>query len=201
MAAARRWAALLPACERAVLPLGVIALLYYGGSIGVEKLYQSRSKRFFERETGERGVTAEATALSLAGDVLGFKPPVGRLRIPTLGLDVMVIEGTNDSDLNRAVGHIPGTSALGGDGNAGIAGHRDGFFKELRELAKGDPILVTTREGEFTYRVRESRIVAPGDVQVLDPGDAPSLTLVTCYPFGFVGPAPKRFVVLADLGS
>jgi sortase A len=201
MTAARRWIALLPSLERSLVPLGMIALVYYGGSVGVEKLYQSRSKRSFEKATSERGATGEAAALSLAGNVLGFKEPLGRLRIPTIGLDVMVIEGTDGADLNRAVGHIAGTSPLGGDGNAGIAGHRDGFFRELRSLEKGDPILVTTTAGSFTYKVRETKVVGPTDVHVLDRADGSRLTLVTCYPFGYIGRAPKRFVVFADRAS
>ena len=201
MTAARRWTALLPAFERALLPLGVVALVYYGGSIGMEKLYQIRSKWSFERETSERGVRPEAAALSLASDALGFKPPLGRLQIPSIDLDVMVLEGTDGADLNRGVGHIPGTSPLGGDGNVGIAGHRDGFFRELRSLSKGDRILVTTRERTSIYWVSDSRVVGPGDVEVLDHAERPRLTLVTCYPFGYIGRAPKRYVVLADLAS
>lgn len=198
----RRWTAVLPSFERALVPLGLVALAYYGASIGVEKLYQSQSRRSFEKETSERGAAAQgATALSLAGNVLGFKEPLGRLEIPSIDLDVIVLEGTDGSDLNRGVGHIAGTSPLGGGGNVGIAGHRDGFFRDLRSVSKGDRVFVTTRDGRSTYRVREVRVVSPGDVRVLDRGGASRLTLVTCYPFGYVGPAPKRFVVFADLAS
>ena len=108
----------------------------------------------------------------------------------------MIQEGTARQTLQRGVGHIQGTSLPGQSGNVGLAGHRDTFFRKLRNIHQGDEIKVSTLTGVFWYRVDLISIVEPQDSQVLrDPGDI--LTLVTCYPFGFIGPAPKRFIVRA----
>lgn len=123
--------------------------------------------------------------------------PLAVLRVPAIKLDVPVMEGTDDLTLNRAVGHIVGTTAPGGDGNVGIAGHRDGFFRVLKDIHRGDVIELLTKERSARYLVDEVLIVSPEDVSVLRPRSAPSLTLVTCYPFYFVGSAPQRYIVHA----
>ena len=123
--------------------------------------------------------------------------PLAVLRIPKIRLEVAVLPGTDDFVLDRAVGHIDGTPLPGTDGNSGIAGHRDGFFRGLKDIAPGDTIeLETLREKEM-YRVERTWVVSPEDVSVLDPTPTRSLTLVTCYPFYHVGPAPQRFIVRA----
>jgi len=121
------------------------------------------------------------------------------LRIPKLHLEVPVLEGTNQFTLNRGVGRIAGTSFPGQAGNIGIAGHRDGFFRSLKEINKGDVIELVTISGTDVYLVDQIRITNPADVSVLRARTKPSLTLVTCYPFYFVGPAPNRYVVEASL--
>ena len=121
------------------------------------------------------------------------------LRIPRIGVEVPVLEGTDDWTLNRAVGHIEDTARPGGTGNSGIAGHRDGFFRALKDIHDGDVIELKTLGGTEIYQVRRTWIVDPEDLSVLDPTDAPALTLVTCYPFYFVGSAPQRFIVRAVL--
>ena len=123
--------------------------------------------------------------------------PVAILRIPRIGLEVPVLEGTDDWTLNRAVGHIEDTAAPGAGGNSGIAGHRDGFFRGLKDISAGDVIELETTLGVTTYRIERTWIVDPGDVSVLDPTPASAVTLVTCYPFYFVGSAPQRFIVRA----
>jgi len=128
-------------------------------------------------------------------------PPLGILRIPKLHLEVAILPGTDDFVLNRAVGHIDDTAPPGADGNCGIAGHRDGFFRGLKDIADGDAIDLETRDGRQTYIVERIWIVAPEDVSVLDPTPARSLTLVTCYPFYFIGDAPRRFIVHASLNQ
>jgi sortase A len=133
---------------------------------------------------------------SLAANVA---PPLGVLEISTLHLQVPVLEGTDELTLDRGVGHISGTGSLGGDGNIGIAGHRDGFFRVLKDIHVGDTIDVHTHSGRSRYVVDEIQIVSPDDVSVLAPRAKPSLTLVTCYPFYFVGSAPSRYVVHATL--
>jgi sortase A len=123
--------------------------------------------------------------------------PLGVLRIPRLHLEVPVLEGTDDYTLNRAVGHIADTAPPGTDGNSGIAGHRDGYFRVLKDIVTGDVIELETLRGTESYRVERTWIVQPEDVSVLDHTDTRSLTLVTCYPFYFVGSAPQRFIVRA----
>ena len=124
-------------------------------------------------------------------------PPLAILRIPRIHLEVAILEGTDDAILNRAVGHIEDTAVPGTDGNSAIAGHRDGFFRGLKDIGAGDVIELETLNGKEFYRIERTWIVEPEDVSVLDPTSARSLTLVTCYPFYFLGPAPKRFIVRA----
>lgn len=126
-----------------------------------------------------------------------FPPPLAVLRVPRIGLEVPVLDGTDDLTLNRAVGRIAGTARPGEPGNLGIAGHRDGFFRGLKDIGPGDAISLETLSGPEDYVVESIRIVTPTDVWVLDPTPAAVLTLVTCYPFYFVGDAPQRYVVRA----
>jgi sortase A len=123
------------------------------------------------------------------------------LRIPRIGLEVPILEGTDDWTLDRAVGHIADTAAPGADGNSGIAGHRDGFFRGLKDIREGDEIALETQRGRETYRIERTWIVDPTDVSVLDPTPRRAITLVTCYPFYFIGSAPQRFIVRAVLKS
>ena len=125
--------------------------------------------------------------------------PLAVLRIRRIGVEVAVLEGTDEFVLNRAVGHIADTAMPGADGNSGIAGHRDGFFRALKDIAAGDLIELDTLNGSEAYRVERTWIVAPEDVSVLDSTPARSLTLVTCFPFYYVGSAPQRFIVRAVL--
>lgn len=127
------------------------------------------------------------------------RPPVAVLRIARLGLEVPVLEGTDDWTLNRAVGWIEGTAQPGAAGNSGIAGHRDGFFRGLKDIRAGDELEIETLEGARLYRVERTWIVDPEDVSVLEPTASAAVTLVTCYPFYFTGPAPRRFIVRAVL--
>jgi sortase A len=121
------------------------------------------------------------------------------LRIPALHLEVPVFEGTDEVALNRGVGRIAGTSFPGQGGNIGIAGHRDGFFRSLKEIRTGDAIELVTVSGKDVFVVDRIRVTSPADVGVLRPRTRDSVTLVTCYPFYFVGPAPRRFIVEASL--
>jgi len=122
---------------------------------------------------------------------------LGRLEIPRLGVSMVVAEGTDETTLRRAGGHIHGTALPGSHGNVGIAGHRDTLFRPLRNIRKNDVILLTTLAGEYRYRVITTEIVSPSDVEVLSSDGQEVLTLVTCYPFYFIGPAPDRFIVHA----
>jgi sortase A len=129
--------------------------------------------------------------------VIGPDGLIGRVTIPRLSLSAIVREGTSSQTLSLAAGHIPGTSVSGSKGNIAIAGHRDTFFRGLRGIEEGDLIEFETLEGRFDYKVESTEIVSPTDVGVLNPGPKPELTLVTCYPFDYIGPAPRRFIVKA----
>jgi sortase A len=130
------------------------------------------------------------------------RPPLpemllGRLKIPRLHVAAMVREGADSGTLRSAIGHIPGTALPGKTGNVGLAGHRDTFFRALRNIEKDDTIDFETDAGTFRYAVESTRIVSPRDVSVLNAVGGRTLTLVTCYPFYYVGSAPKRFIVRA----
>jgi sortase A len=127
------------------------------------------------------------------------EPAIALLKIPKLRIVAPVMEGIGDVALNVGVGRIPGTAHPGEPGNLGLAGHRDGFFRGLKDIGKGDTIEVVTKGKTDVYAVDEVRIVKPADVQVLRASATPSVTLVTCYPFYFVGNAPQRYIVHASL--
>ena len=124
--------------------------------------------------------------------------PLGILEIPRLRLSSVVVEGDDATSLLVAAGHLPDTPLPWQAGNSVVAGHRDTDFRPLRAVRPGDVIRFLTADASFEYVVRETRIVSPTDVSVLQPGSRSMLTLVTCYPFGYVGPAPRRFVVRAE---
>jgi LPXTG-site transpeptidase (sortase) family protein len=124
---------------------------------------------------------------------------LARLEAPSVRMTATVLEGTDSRTLRRGAGHIEYTPLPGTSGNVGIAGHRDTTFRPLRDLKEGDPLTLTTTDRVYEYRVSDIRIVDPDDVEVLDPTRDPALTLVTCYPFNFIGNAPKRYIVRAEL--
>jgi sortase A len=130
---------------------------------------------------------------------LPFPEPMAELSVPRLHLFAPLFDGTDDVTLDRGVGRIPGTALPGESGNVGVAGHRDGFFRRLKDIQVGDTIEISAADQSTTYRVERVEIVSPSDVQVLKSGSTPSLTLVTCYPFYFAGHAPQRFIVEATL--
>ncbi len=124
---------------------------------------------------------------------------LGRLEAPTVKLSTTVLEGSDDATLSRGSGHIEDTPFPGQPGNVGIAGHRDTTFRALRHIKLGDALEFKTADRVYRYKISKTWIVGPDDVYVLDPTPRPALTLVTCYPFEFVGHAPNRFIVRADL--
>ena len=158
------------------------------------RVYQERMGRRLHKSTGE--ATAHATRERARSTGL-----VGRIEIPRLDLAVVVVEGTTSRVLRRGVGHVEGTSFPGEQGNVGVAGHRDTYFRRLRNIGRGDLIRLRTPDGVFTYAVDSILIVKPSRGDLLDATDRPALTLVTCYPFYYVGPAPRRFVVRAHQES
>jgi LPXTG-site transpeptidase (sortase) family protein len=150
---------------------------------------------------GEGTNAAHASAADMAAGAHSLRVSPGewvaRLEAPSVGLTATVIEGSSDQMLARAAGHIEETAFPGQPGNVGIAGHRDTTFRAVRGLRVGDTLTLTTVAGVFHYEIEQTLIVDPTDVYVLDPTDRPSLTLVTCYPFTFIGHAPRRYIVRA----
>lgn len=130
-----------------------------------------------------------------------FASPLAIIRIDRVHVEAPVFEGTDDMTLNRGVGHIAGTALFGQNGNIGIAGHRDGFFRQLKDIKVGDRIDVQESNLAETYIVDHLEIVTPENVSVLRSGSRSSLTLVTCYPFYYIGKAPQRFIVHAVLAG
>jgi sortase A len=145
---------------------------------------------------GERRVKAYERGVEMQPGV-----PLAVLRIPRIGLEAPLFDGTDEFTLNHAVGRIAGTARVGEPGNLGIAGHRDGFFRGLKDVSVGDAIELKTLKGTVTYVVDQIQIVTPQQIEVLRPTAVPSLTLVTCYPFYYFGSAPQRYIVTASLSQ
>ncbi|HVB34362.1 MAG TPA: class D sortase [Patescibacteria group bacterium] len=191
--------------------VGILALSYVGFAMVDARLYQAYQTRRFERalesvkpaigsveqvHSRPLPVPAEAGRARIKSAAPeGF--PLGQIQIRSISLTAMIVEGDNAGVLRRAVGHVPGTALPGQQGNVVIAGHRDTFFRPLRNIRKGDEITLTTLSGSYRYQVDSTEIVGPEDTEVLDDSPGAILTLVTCYPFYYVGPAPKRFIVRA----
>jgi len=180
--------------QRLLFIVGILAIGYVGFTLLEARVYQVSAKRSLENQIQLEEVHHE-TQLNAAvkpGDVLG------RVDIPRLGISVAVLQGTSSRMLRRGVGHIAGTPLPGETGNSGIAGHRDTFFRALKDIRRDDEIQLQTAAGLFRYEVDWVRVVDPNDTTVLESSTPESiLTLVTCYPFYFVGASPKRFVVRA----
>ncbi|MBP7146821.1 MAG: class D sortase [Acidobacteria bacterium] len=181
----------------ALTAFGVVMLGTYAVIQLQAAVFQAWGNRLLERELeAEPVVQGEIRPLPPAplakGDLLG------RLTVARLDLSVIVVEGTDDDELRRAAGHLPASAVPGQPGNVAIAGHRDTFFRPLQEIRRNDVITMTTPHGTYSYRVDLIRIVDPEDVWVLADRAGPSLTLITCFPFYYVGHAPKRFIVHAE---
>ena len=191
--------------------VGLLALGYAGYALVDARVYQAYETWRFEQalksvKPAAAGVEplhpSPLPALAKADRARVESPPpkgslVGRIEISSIGLAAMIEEGDGGRTLRQAIGHIPGTALPGQQGNVVIAGHRDTFFRPLRNIHKGDEITLTTLHGSYRYRVDFTEVVGPQDTEVLDNSAGAILTLVTCFPFYFVGPAPKRFIVRA----
>ena len=179
--------------------LGLTAISTYAVDSSYKSLYQHYASRSFDRSLDGKGTLQEVPFPSSGVSSPARGALLGRLEIPAVALSVMVLEGTDSWILNRAPGHIEGTAFPGEAGNTGIAGHRDTDFNALRKITRGMPVFMTTLNRRFEYRIVDTRVVGPKDSEVLANRGEPMLTLVTCYPFDYVGPAPKRFIVHAAL--
>jgi sortase A len=155
------------------------------------------------RHVARMPVPEPSKVVSASGSAAAVTPSTGswvaRLDAPSVNLNVTVLEGSDDGTLARGAGHIEYTPLPGQPGNIGIAGHRDTTFRPVRHLRTGDPLELTTSDRVYRYLITKTFIVDPEDVYVLDPGDRPMLTLVTCYPFEFIGHAPRRYIIQAAL--
>lgn len=164
------------------------------------RIYQSRQEHALEEATAQPVHGSRATLPGGGGDErpAGLDPLlIGRIEIPRVNVTSIIREGVDDDTLSRAVGHIPGTPVFGEHGNVALAAHRDTFFRGLKGIAKGDTIRVQTPDSRYEYHVVSTKIVKPEDVGVLASDGTDTLTLVTCWPFSYVGHAPKRFIVHA----
>jgi len=177
--------------KRGLYAIAVGILSYCAFVLTDTWVFQRQAGRDFDRMQLRPGLVPRPGVDSAGG-------LMGRLEIPRLGFSIIIAEGTGESTLRRAGGHIRGTALPGGAGNIGIAGHRDTFFRPLRNIREDDMITLTTLAGEYRYRVVSTKIVDPSDTDVLSSDGREILTLVTCHPFYFVGPAPNRFIVRAE---
>jgi sortase A len=174
------------------LTAGIMALGYAGHAVLVRYWYQDDETLKFE--------TASAPAPEPHGiqeAPIADGGTIGEIEVPRLGLKSIVVQGDSENLLQLAVGHIPETALPGEAGNVALAGHRDGLFRPLRDVQRGDSIVLRTPDREFQYEVEWTEVVPPTAVTVIQPTDKPALTLVTCFPFHYVGAAPERFVVRA----
>jgi sortase A len=179
--------------QRVLFAFAFVAFVYCAYVMTESWIFQRQEDRSLERL-----VVARQTAVIDTSPVSEPDGLIGRISVARLGVSVIVMEGTAGPTLRRAAGHISGTALPGQQGNVGIAAHRDTFFRPLRDIRKDDLITVTTSRGEFRYRVVSTQIVDPDDVSVLNSDGSDVLTLVTCYPFNFIGAAPNRFIVRAE---
>jgi sortase A len=200
--------------EVVCLLIGFACLGWVGYAFVHEKIYQSfEDYKLGENLHGQTGTIAGFWE-SLFGKKQEPPPPpppvlnhehpnivdrglVGKVEIPRLKISAMVREGVDTKTLALAVGHVPETARPGEPGNVAIAAHRDTFFRNVRYIKKGDDIRIVTPDGSFNYVVTSTSIVPPKNVKVLEPTPEKMLTLVTCYPFNWIGPAPNRFIVRA----
>jgi len=189
--------------HRALFVCAILLLGYCGFALADSWVFQRRENRDLDRQLrGERVATdstlpSEPSASRKGVPGAAAHGLIGRIEIPRLLLSVVVVEGIGRTTLRRVVGHIPGTALPGQPGNVGLAGHRDTLFRPLKDLRVNDEIQFTTPRGDFRYEVESLRIVDPDDTGVLAASGENVLTLVTCYPFYYVGPAPKRWIVRA----
>jgi len=211
----RRLASLGSGVDVFLIAVGLTALAVFGGARLDAVLGQARARNAFERALSEAPAARSPAGIAAPepdrsdwsptrvrayeqSKQAGAGAPIGRLDIDSIGLSVIVLDSTDDWALNRGVGRIAGTADFDQPGNVGIAGHRDGFFRSLKNIALHHRIRLATLNGTHEYEVKELRVVDPDDVWVLAPTERPMLTLVTCYPFYYLGSAPLRFIVRAE---
>jgi sortase A len=189
--------------QRALFASAFLLLGYCAICLVDASIFKARESGNLDRQLRDRRADGEGTPRAQPSTSSGGAPAaapdglIGRIEIPRLLLSAIVVEGVGKTALRRAVGHIPGTALPGEAGNVGVAGHRDTFFRQLKDLRIKDEIRFSTLKGDFKYEVVSLRVVEPDNVGVLDSSGQNVLTMVTCYPFYYVGQAPKRWIVRA----
>jgi len=189
--------------QRVLYGIGVVLLAWCAWVVVDARVFEERENRALDRILDARRPlialpSAPPAAPGVPADQVRSGSLIGRIEIPRLGLSDVIMEGTDAETLRRAVGHIAETPLPGQPGNTAISGHRDTFFRPLRKIQRNDLITLATLQGEYVYRVVSTSVVEPSDVSVLNSNGNEELTLITCYPFYFVGAAPHRFVVRAE---
>jgi sortase A len=184
--------------ERALVAVGSVCLMWVGAISMHALAYQAEQDARLARLGRSRDHLAAGRSRDAVAPESEANLPIGRLEIPRIGLSAVVMEGDDEHTLNVAVGHLPDTPLPWQEGNAALAGHRDTFFRRIRRVRTGDEIRLVTTRGTFQYRATRQMVVEPDELWVLDPSPTAALTLITCYPFDVVGPAPRRFVVHAE---
>jgi sortase A len=189
--------------DRALIAVGLGCLLFYATVTIQAAIYQRNAKAEIDEMISGHHPAASTTMPGKTPNVvkrLAVGELIGRVDIPRLNLSAAVAEGDDNATLGNAVGHLPDTPLPWfRRGNVGLAAHRDGLFRALKDIRMGDEVKVVTPRGEYSYRVSQTHIVDPDAVWVLAPTRTASVTLITCYPFSFVGHAPQRFIVRAEL--
>jgi LPXTG-site transpeptidase (sortase) family protein len=214
--------------QRLVFGVGLVVLGYAVGTVAYAELYQRYQSWKFKHQIGTLELTKTAVdglaPMQVRGEAqapqraasrldaiiknagvgsvdLSEGDAIGKLEIPQIGMSVMVFQGVNEATLRIGAGHVPGTPLPGTDGNSAIAGHRDTFFRKLKRIRAGDRIQFLTVRGTAQYIVDSTEIVEPADTRLMESRGHSELTLISCYPFYFVGSAPRRFIVHAHAVS
>jgi sortase A len=189
---------LLHVLEWVFATIGLVCFVWYGAVTFRAAQFQhtesARLDRVVEQQPAERPTIERRRSSTKRAD----HSLIGRLEIPRVNMSVMVVNGDDEATLKVAAGHLPDTPLPWELGNSAVAGHRDSFFRPLSRIKLHDTLILTTPHGEFHYTVSNLRVVEPNDLSVLAQNGRSSLTLVTCYPFSYIGRAPKRFIVRAD---
>jgi LPXTG-site transpeptidase (sortase) family protein len=186
--------------QRIILAVGFLMLAYAGGTLAYAEIYQRYQLWNFDHKTDTVDLTKRAVVVGEPDD-LSEGGLIGKLEIPQIGISVIVLQGVEEDILHLGAGHVPGTPLPGREGNSVIAGHRDTFFRKLQGIRAGDRIQFSTVRETSEYVVESTEIVEPDETHVMESRGIRELTLISCYPFYFVGAAPHRFIVHANPAS
>jgi LPXTG-site transpeptidase (sortase) family protein len=186
--------------NRGLFAFGTACLIFYSAATVSTWRFQRAAKADVEQMLTAKRPSSVTTKLPDVSKPLAPGDLIGRVDVPRLKLSAAIAEGDDEKTLGNAVGHLPDTPLpWHRRGNVGLAAHRDGLFRPLEGIRLNDDVRIFTSRGEYHYKVKATHIVDPEDVWVLAPTSTPTITLITCYPFAFIGNAPRRFIVQAEL--